>query len=427
VTAAGSRRTAGVRVVIVAEHASTREGGEAVLPVHYFRLLRSRGIEAWLVVHARSQRELMEVLPDEVNRMHFVPDRTAQRWLHRIARLLPGRVTAAPVDWMVHVITGFMQRRLVRKLVETHGIDVVHEPAPVSPKRPSFMFGLGAPVVIGPMNGGMTFPPAFSEFQGPLEPWLMNLGRSAAQALNVAIPGKRRAAILLVANERTRCALPKYASERVIDVMDNGVDLSLFRSGKTGRTAPNQRVKFVFLGRLVDLKRVDLLLEATSRASQQCDLELHIIGDGPMRQSLEAQTQALALMSRVVFHGQVAQARCPTLLAECDVLVLPSLRECGGAVVLEAMAMGLPVVAANWGGPADYLDERTGILVDPAGHEPFVEGLTEAMVRLAASEPLRKTMGKAGRQKVVEFDWERKIDRILEIYAEAIRCTRTRT
>ncbi len=55
-----------------------------------------------------------------------------------------------------------MQRKIVRDLVAEHGVDVVHEPIPVSPRQPSLMCEVGARVVIGPMNGGMNYPPAFA-------------------------------------------------------------------------------------------------------------------------------------------------------------------------------------------------------------------------------------------------------------------------
>jgi glycosyltransferase involved in cell wall biosynthesis len=100
-------------------------------------------------------------------------------------------------------------------------------------------------------------------------------------------------------------------------------------------------------------------------------------------------------------------------------MVLPSLLECGGAVVLEAMAMGLPVIATNWGGPADYLDSTCGFLIDPTSKEAFVNGLTDAMIKLSLSPELRLSMGRAGLERVQKyFDWDRKVDRILEIYQE---------
>ena len=146
------------------------------------------------------------------------------------------------------------------------------------------MCGVGAPVVIGPMNGGMTYPPALAKSQGLLERWLVWSGRLASNALNSALPGKRRAAVLLVANGRTRQALPRGVAGEVIEMTENGVDLNLFKFAECRRSrSGSPRPKFAFVGRLIKLKGVDLLLEAMVKALRCYDLELHIIGDGAIR------------------------------------------------------------------------------------------------------------------------------------------------
>ena len=91
--------------------------------------------------------------------------------------------------------------------------------------------------------------------------------------------------------------------------------------------------------------------------------------------------------------------------------------ECGGAVVLEAMAMGMPAIATDWGGPADYIDSASGILVAPASRPAFIENLALALTRMAKSPKTRMAMGKAARARVVQhFDWEIKVDRMLALY-----------
>ena len=113
---------------------------------------------------------------------------------------------------------------------------------------------------------------------------------------------------------------------------------------------------YLFLGQLIDLKAVDLLLEAFAAVVAQTDAVLEIIGDGDIRGQVEAQTDRLGIDSSVVFSGWLSQQQCDLKLQQADALVLPSLREGGGAVVLEAMALGLPVLATNWGSPGDYLN-----------------------------------------------------------------------
>jgi glycosyltransferase involved in cell wall biosynthesis len=83
------------------------------------------------------------------------------------------------------------------------------------------------------------------------------------------------------------------------------------------------------------------------------------------------------------------------------------------------MAIGLPVIATRWGGPADYLDESCGILIDPTSRDAMVTALRDAMIRLARDRELRLGMGARGRAKVeARFDWERKIDEMLRIYEQ---------
>ena len=91
-------------------------------------------------------------------------------------------------------------------------------------------------------------------------------------------------------------------------------------------------------------------------------------------------------------------------------------------VLLEAMSVGLPVVASRWGGPGVHVDDATGIRVAPDSREGFINGLADAMIRLAESPELRETMGRAAIRRVESgtYDWDRKIDRFLEIYAETI-------
>lgn len=208
---------------------------------------------------------------------------------------------------------------------------------------------------------------------------------------------------------------------KIIELVENGVDFSVWRSDSSLSKAAAGQVHFIFLGRLIDLKAVDLQQEAFAAVVAQTDALLEIIGDGDLRGELEAQTARLGIDSSVVFSGWLSQDQCALKLQQADALVLPSLPEGGGAVVLESMAVGLPLIATNWGGSADYVNSCCGILVEPASKEGFVKRLTDAMLKLTQSPELPQSMGCAGRERVRQhFDWERKVDRILEIYQQTI-------
>ncbi|PSB28262.1 glycosyltransferase family 4 protein [Stenomitos frigidus] len=440
------------RVLIVAEHASAKFGGEAALPLHYFRVLRKRQIEAWLVVHERTRDELQLYFGDDFDRIFFVPDTIMHRLLWRIGQFLPQRLAYFTIWFPLRLLTQFVQRRLVKQIVQSHQITVVHQPIPVSPKEPSLIFDVGAPVIIGPMNGDMNYPPDFQWMQSRLVYLTLNAGRFLSNWLNWLIPGKRRAAILLVANTRTRAALPNGTCSDVVKLHENGVDLSVWqpkpeKPTQATRRPPNepssQSTKFIFVGRLVHWKAVNLLLTAFAQVAQHWPVELEIIGDGPESISLQQQAKALGLLSlhksqsgdqtksdpvepysSVRFLGWLSQADCAQRLQQSDVMVLPSMLECGGAVILESMAMGVPVIATNWGGPSDYLNESCGILIEPRSQQSFVNDLAAAMIQMAASPALRRSMGQMARHRVMShFDWDVKVDAILDIYRDVLKAT----
>lgn len=201
-----------MRICIVADNASARFGGEAVLPLHYFRQLRQRGVEVWMVVHDRCRAELESLLPEEQERMRFVPDTAFHRVLFRLSGLLPRRVAESTVGLLMLIYTQWTQRRVLRQLIREHGIDVLHQPAPVAPSYPSMFFGLGLPLIIGPMNGGMDYPPAFRSAELPASRTFVGLARSLTALVNLLLPGKRHAAVLLVANQRRPRPCPPDAA-----------------------------------------------------------------------------------------------------------------------------------------------------------------------------------------------------------------------
>jgi glycosyltransferase involved in cell wall biosynthesis len=401
-----------MRVCIVAEHASTRFGGEAFLPLRYFSLLKARGIETWLIVHARTRAELVELFPQDLDRIQFVPDLWIHKLFYRFSRYLPRRVSEATFGLLNQLITQFSQRSMLRRLIRTEKIDVVHQPIPISPRFPSALFGLGVSVVIGPLNGGMEFPQAFRGNESWISRATIAFLKLFSEAGNRLLPGKKHASVVLVANERTRNALPKKMDGRVIEMNENGIDIGTWRSEQND--ALYSSPFYVFVGRLVDWKALDIAIRALAQVSAA---ELYVVGDGPMLKTWKSLAEELRVSSRVHFVGRETQSQYSARLQQSVGLVLPSLYESGGAVVLEAMATAKPVIATRWGGPADYLDSSCGILVDPLSYRELVAGFAEAMQKLIDQPQLAKAMGEAGRERAVrDYDWQRRIDRMIDIY-----------
>jgi glycosyltransferase involved in cell wall biosynthesis len=406
-----------LRVCIVAENASFQFGGEASLPLHYYTRLRARGVEVWLVVHGRTRQELEALFPNDGARIRFIPDKWFHRLIWRLNAYLPRRVAQATLGTLMVLVNQYIQRQMVRGLIAAHHVNVVHQPIPVSPLAPSFIYKLGVPVVIGPMNGGMDYPEAFRNVESWLTRASISLGRSCANLVNRAIPGKKLASFMLVANQRTRLALPSCVQGNVVEVPENGVDLRIW-SMLLHPLSNGHPPRFLFMGRLVDWKRLDWAIEALANVP---GAYLDVIGDGPMRADWTQLAATLNLSDRVCFRGWMPQHECAQYFQSATALLLPSIYECGGAVVLEAMATGTPVIAVAWGGPKDYLDESCGMLVPPVDATTVINGFAAGMQTLIDKPQLRVSLGAAARKKIEEsFSWEEKVDRVVEIYRHAV-------
>lgn len=408
-----------MKILIVSENASDEYGGESVLPLHYFRGLRARGEDVYLLTHARVRKRLQQIIPSDLDRVIFIDETWLHTWLFEIGKKLPARINVLTTNALSHFVTQCCQWRLAYKAIKGLSIDVIHEPAPVSPRQPSVLFGLGVPVVIGPMNGGMTFPSGFEFMAHGFEKFINLPIRILTHVFNLLLPGKLLADVLLVANERTRKALPKFTQGKVIRLIENGVDTKFW--SKPLKKEERDYVQLVYLGRLVDLKCVDLLIKAFAAVYTSHKVRLMIIGSGEEELALKQLVIDEGVELGVDFVGWKNHEECHSLLSSSDILVLPSVKECGGAVVLEAMSVGLAVIAVNWGGPTDYITEETGVLVDAINPQGLTNGLTKAIENLVVDDELRKELGVAALEQInVEFSWDKKIDKIMEIYQDLI-------
>ncbi|MEO0653103.1 MAG: glycosyltransferase, partial [Planctomycetota bacterium] len=121
------------------------------------------------------------------------------------------------------------------------------------------------------------------------------------------------------------------------------------------------------------------------------------------------------------FHGAVPVEHVPHHMRDCDVYAFPSVRESGGATVMEAMACGKPVVVADHGGPAETVDDSCGLRVPARSPEQLIEGVADAIESLGRDEALRVAMGRAARQRIERaFTWEVRAEAALSVYDDVL-------
>ncbi|MDJ0709276.1 MAG: glycosyltransferase family 4 protein [Woeseiaceae bacterium] len=206
---------------------------------------------------------------------------------------------------------------------------------------------------------------------------------------------------------RQYCEDKKFAPGR-IDVQSMGVDLdTTFTPGDSN----TPREGLVFVGRLVEKKGVDYLIEAMAiLAPQHPELRLKIVGDGPLRKSLEARAVEHGVSDCIEFVGSVLNVDVPGYLRSAALGVMPSVvaasgdQEGLGLVAVETMGCGCAVVASDLPAVRDaVIDGRTGLMAKPAD----AADLAAKIDRLLGDDALRQQLAAAGRRHALaHFNWK---------------------
>jgi glycosyltransferase involved in cell wall biosynthesis len=225
--------------------------------------------------------------------------------------------------------------------------------------------------------------------------------------------GQRRAAATIVYTRRVADRIAEDA-QRVL-VMRRGVDRDAFAQPRADPFPELLgRPRVVYVGRLVPQKGVYALVEAASRLRTPA-ADVVFVGDGPGRPRLERLIRTLGVEERVHITGFIPHEQVPAVLASADLLVLPSVYEELGTVLVEALQAGLPVVATRVGGIPEVVEDGvTGLLVpaqDPAA-------LAEAIDRALRDRAMAGRFRSAAAERAPSYDLKRVAAQMHELYAE---------
>ncbi|MDX6513079.1 MAG: glycogen synthase [Gaiellaceae bacterium] len=210
-----------------------------------------------------------------------------------------------------------------------------------------------------------------------------NPGRLSPPMARLARFALEHADVVLAVSEDLRRALAEHAPNARVRVVNNAVDLSLFRPPANGRSA-NGVPRLLTVGLLdTGRKGVDLLLEAAALLRDRgASFALDIVGEGGLRPDYERLARDLELGDRVAFLGYRPKAAIADLMRRSDLFVLGSRYENNPCVVIEAMATGLPVVAPAVGGVPELIEPSAGELAPPLDPPGLSAALEQALSRL---------------------------------------------
>lgn len=292
--------------------------------------------------------------------------------------------------------------------------DIVHRVTPLSPTIASSLARrcarAGVPFVLGPLNGGVPWPRGFDAERRREKEWLSYL-RGAYKLL----PGRgatlRHASAILAGSRHTAGEIPDRHANKLIYLPENGIDPDRFALQANPQSGA---LRACFVGRLVPYKGPDMLIQAAAPLLRDGRMTLDVIGDGPMMPQLRAMAQDLR---GITFHGWQDHRAVQDIMARCHLLAFPSIREFGGGVVLEAMALGVTPLVVDYAGPGELVQEGLGYKVPCGARAQIVAAFRTELTRLAQEPEDLAVTGAAARARVQShFTWARKAAQVAQVY-----------
>jgi glycosyltransferase involved in cell wall biosynthesis len=410
-----------LRVLVIAEACNPEWVSVPLVGWSHARALLQR-VDGHLVTQIRNRPALERAGLVEGRDFTAIDSEAVAKPIYKLASLLRGGegkgwTTMTALASLTYPYFEWLVWRRFGKAIRRGEYDAVHRVTPLSPTAPSLLARrcarAGVPFVMGPLNGGIPWPREFDAARREEKEWL-----SYVRGIYKLLPGNRstrkHAAAIIVGSKATFDQEPAQHRHKCVYIPENAIDPSRFALRRTRSVELPLRV--VFVGRLVPYKGADMLLEAAADLVRAGKVRVSIVGDGPQRPQLQEYIDREGLAAGVDLAGWVEHARLQQKLVDMDLLAFPSIREFGGAVALEAIAVGLVPAVVAYGGPGELVTPETGFLVPMGTRAQIVASFRDVLERIVADPAILDQRAERAYERAWQlFTWDAKAAQVLQV------------
>ena len=407
-----------LKVLAVAAAAHPDRGSEPGLGWGWVETL-AKHHDLWVISGEREgnreaiERRLREVpgLSDRL-KVFFVP-RPDGPWLERVYPPFYYRLYR---QWHLKAFD------VARDLAEKIPFDLAHQINMTGYREPGYLWKLDLPFVWGPVGGTQNVPLRFASVLGP-GPFLYHLAKVVINNLQLRFHPRVRQAVrradgFVSSTSDTRRAFFRVHGKESSVIPDSGPPAD---AAPPRKTESGSVFKIAWSGLHVSRKALPLVLHAVRRLPKGIDWHLDIIGQGPMTKRWQRLSARLGVASHCTWHGWLPRAQAHQVVAEADVFAFLSLHEGMPTVVMEALALGIPVVCLDICGQGDLIDETCGIKIPATKPSEVIARTAKALVTLASTPGQRHDLSQACLRRSALFSWENKAESMNDVYAAARR------
>lgn len=309
----------------------------------------------------------------------------------------------------------------VKKLTREIYFDYVFQPTFGSLWMPTFLPILNLPFIWGPLGGGECVPIPFLKIL-PIKDRAIQFVRYFLKYTVYINPFLLfrlcRSKVILVRTKNTMEFIPSWFKHKIRLVLETAIEDKIFSYKKLDNNDGN--IQLIITGRLIPIKNILSVVKALEYIPEKYKYTLIIIGSGSDKAKIEKAFAEKAFAERIRLIDELPRSEVLKYLCRSDIYLFPSLHEGGSWALMEAMAVGLPVICLNWTGNAVIIDESSAIGLPVTNPDQFSKDIAASICKLFDSPDLRVTIGENARRRIEhEFNWKTK-GKFLETLFEEI-------
>jgi glycosyltransferase involved in cell wall biosynthesis len=306
--------------------------------------------------------------------------------------------------WQVGIIP------IVKRILKTEKIDYTMHLTFGSMWMPTFLPFFKTPFIWGPVGGGDCEPKSFLKVL-PTKQRIIQSARYIMGAISILNPfiliPSARAKVILTRTPNSALVIPKIFRGKTKVILETAMEDTVFKLKRKERN--DGEIRLITTGRLLPNKNILTAVRALKYISMSRKVHLTIVGSGYQKDEILKEIEANGWKENVSIYDELPRQKVLEMVELSDIFLFPSLREGGSWSLMEAMAIGLPIVCLNWAGMAVTTDDLCAIRLPVTNPEQMPKDMAEAIMKLIKNPQLREQMGNAGRKRIRQvFNWESK-------------------
>jgi glycosyltransferase involved in cell wall biosynthesis len=304
---------------------------------------------------------------------------------------------------------------LAKELHKKHGFDLVHQLTYVGFRFPGHLWKLDIPFVWGPIGGIENTPWRFLPSMG-IYGGIYYLGRNIINSLHRRfLRGPKKAfkkahGNIISATEGIRKEIVHWYGEDSEVICEIGPPPAIV--GDYPKRASGEILRLSWSGQHLPGKALPLLLKALALLPAEMKWRLDILGEGPCTVGWKRLAGKLGMADRCTWHGWITRDAAIDIIHQSHICIITSLKDLTSTVLLEALSQGVPVICPDHCGFSDVITRDCGIKVPVIWPEQLVSDMAAAILKLAFDESERERLGQGAIERIKDFSWDKKAEKI---------------